>query len=165
MGRATGKPLTLLRRILDFRPRAMSDVPPPPPDLSAPVPPEPLTPGSGLPPPTAAGLASLFSLPGGVIFYWLDRKDPLVLFYSVQAILLGGILFFASFCYRMAAFVFGAVPYLGEVVMWAVNFVWMIFILLWLTVWGVSTVCAFFGKRWQLPFLAPVIRRLTSRQL
>lgn len=137
----------------------------PPPVSTAPTPPPAgqVAPGSGLPVNIAAGLASLFVLPGGVVFMFLDRKDAYVRFYALQAIILGCILFLIWMLQWLLASIFGAIPLLGVYFVGGINFVFAILRLAWMIIWIISTVCAFSGKQWRLPFLSEWLKRYISR--
>src|SRR5437763_16614367 len=61
------------------------DAPPPPPADSGPK-------STGLPSNVAAALACI-PLIGGLVFYILEKHDPLVRFYAMQSIIFGGVWF------------------------------------------------------------------------
>ena len=131
---------------------------------STPIPPVgPVAPGSGLPINVAAGLASLFTLPGGLVFMFLDRKEPYVRFYAIQGIVLGAIAFLLGTVQWLMTVIFTPIPFLGKFFLGVFGFVLALVWLVWMAIWVVSTVCAFSGKQWRVPFLSTLLARYISR--
>lgn len=135
------------------------------PPAETPVAPDGMTvaPGSGLPAATAAGLASLFSVVGGAVFFFLDRKVPLVRYYSILAILLGAILFLVQTMFNFAIAVFSHIWVIGRIIVWGLNFMSAVFVVIWLIVWVLATVAAFRGRQLPIPYLSPLVKRLSLR--
>jgi uncharacterized membrane protein len=126
----------------------------------------PVAPGSGLPENVAAGLASLLTLPSGLVFYLLDRRSPFVRFYAIQGIVLGAIAFILGIGASVVNFFIGfikIVPFLGALVSNIFGFVFAVILLIWTTIWIISTVNAFRGRRWAIPYLSQVMERYNSR--
>ena len=141
----------------------MSDDPLPFAETTAPHPAKSVAPGSGLPSTTAAGLASLFSIVGGAVFYFLDRKDPFVRYASIQAIILGIILILVTITTELGYLIFAHLWIVGILFRWIITAVSTLFELVWTAAWIVTTFNAFRGRQWQLPYLAPVVKRLAMR--
>ncbi len=114
--------------------------------------------GSGLPKNTAAGLAALFPLVGGIVFFMLDRKDPYVRFYSVQSIGFGILIVAAEIVLGILATILGFL-HLGPLV----GLLGMLFSLAVFVVVIVATINAFRGKEWQIPFIWPLIQKYESK--
>jgi uncharacterized membrane protein len=126
----------------------------------------PLAPGSGLPENVAAGLASLFTLPSGLVFFFLDRRSPYVRFYAVQGIVLGSIGFILWIGGSVVNYFIGfinKIPIAGPLVSNVVGFVLAVILLIWTTLWIISTVNAFRGKRWALPYLSTILERYNTK--
>jgi uncharacterized membrane protein len=126
----------------------------------------PMAPGSGLPENVAAGLASLFTLPSGLVFFFLDRRSPYVRFYAVQGILLGSIGFLLWIGGSVVNFLIGfisKIPIAGPLVSNVVGFILAVILLIWTTLWIISTVNAFRGKRWALPYLSTILERYNAK--
>lgn len=132
-------------------PEVPSSTPPtPPPSASA---------GSGLPKTTAAGLASLFSLLGGIVFFLLDRKDPYVRFYSIQSAAWGALIFVFGIVASILVSIFARVPVIGGLLGLIITVVY----LAWMVVWVISTVNAFRGKEWQIPYFWDFVKKYESK--
>ena len=81
--------------------------PPPTPPFTPPA----VTEGTGLPRNISAALACIFLLPGGVVFYILDRRDAFVRLYALQSIVLSAVSFalYLAFyiCFLIVAHIWG----------------------------------------------------------
>jgi uncharacterized membrane protein len=122
----------------------------------------PNAPGSGLPENVAAGLASLLTLPSGLVFFLLDRRSAFVRFYAIQGIVLGSVLLLFGIATMVVNFfVSFVVPikFIGPLIHWVVGFVLAVVWLIWTTIWIISTINAFRGKRWAIPFLSTVLHQ------
>jgi uncharacterized membrane protein len=121
--------------------------------------PAPASAGSGLSRNTAAGLASLFSLVGGLVFFFLDRKDPYVRFYSIQSIALGAVAIAFNIATTILTIILGKIPFVGGLL----GLVILVVSLAIFVVWLISTINAFRGKEWQIPFLWDFVKKYESR--
>jgi uncharacterized membrane protein len=126
----------------------------------------PVAPGSGLPENVAAGLASLLTLPSGLVFYVLDRRSPFVRFYAIQGIVLGAIGFILGIGASVVNFFLGfirPIPFLGSLISNVFGFVLAVILLIWTTIWIISTVNAFRGRRWAIPYLSQAMEHYKTR--
>jgi uncharacterized membrane protein len=122
-----------------------------------------LTPGSGLPPRTAACYASLLLLPGGVVFYCLDRKDPYVRYYAIQSIVISALGLMVHGIVLSVNYIFSPIWLIGWIFVWIVNVAYALFFMVWVVIWVITTINAYRGKKWHLPVLARVFKGLASR--
>jgi uncharacterized membrane protein len=106
--------------------------------------------GSGLPPNVAAGLAELFPLIGGIIFYSLDRQNALVRFHSMQSIYFGA----AWLVLSVVFFVLSWIP----IVNFLVGIVWFLAGLGAFILWLIAVVNAFGSREWEMPVLGRMVR-------
>ena len=131
--------------------------------MSEPEPTPPAPPTTGLAPNVAAGIAALFPLVGGVVFFVLEKKDKFVRFWAMQSILLGGVAFAVSIALRVAEFVFGYIPVVGKLMLlllWVAN---LVFGIAWFIVYVIGIVKAFTGKEWEIPVLGKLARQQLER--
>lgn len=145
----------------------MSDLPEsqPAPETPPPVAPEPvLVPvqptgtATGLSPSVCAGLAMLFPLVGGLVFYVLEPKNAYTRFYSLQSIALGAVAVVVNVVATIASIVFASIPVLGwflGILFWIVL---MILGLAFLVVFILGVVKAFTGVEWEIPWLGKYAR-------
>jgi uncharacterized membrane protein len=124
-------------------------------------PPVPASAGSGLPKNIAAGLCCVFPLLGGIIFFMLDRKDPYVRFYSIQSIGFGAILLAYQIAMQILIIMLGILHLTPVIVL--IGLLSVLISLVVLAIWVISSVNAFRGKEWQIPFIWPLIKQYESR--
>src|SRR4051812_15748417 len=120
----------------------------------------PNAPGSGLPENVAAGLASLLTLPSGLVFFLLDRRSALVRFYAIQGIVLGSVLLLFGIATMVVNFfvsIVAPIKFIGPLIHWVVGVVLAGVWLIWTTVWIISTINAFRGKGWGIGFIWTVL--------
>lgn len=132
---------------------------PPPPERPAKRPggiPE--TEGSQLPRNVAATLAVLIPF-GGILFLFLDRREPFVRFHSAQSLLLWVLAFAIWLTVEIANFILGGIPLLGYVLLYLVGLLNWIVTLAWLCAWGFCVYTAYRHKEWPLPYLGAIARR------
>ena len=139
----------------------MSDIPSPPSGLPASNSPQPET--TGLAPNIAAGLAAVFPLVGGIIFFLLEKKDKFVRFWAMQSMFLGGLALAVSIAMQIAGFVFGFIPVVGKLMGILLGFAHLIFSLAWFVVYVIGIVKAFTGKEWEIPWLGKLARQQLAR--
>lgn len=123
---------------------------------------QPVSPTTGLPRNIAAGLASIFTLIGGIIFLVLERKDAFVRFYSIQSILLGGLAVIVSLAVAVVSFIFSHIPIVGDLLNAALRFINYGFSLAWFVVYVVVVVKAFMGQEWLVPYLGQIAKRQSA---
>jgi uncharacterized membrane protein len=125
--------------------------PPPPPSAAGPK-------STGLPSNIAAALACI-PLIGGIIFFILEKHDPFVRFYSMQSIVFGMAWFLFNVVSAIMHGIFGAIPGIGGILVffWAIiaAIVQIGFVVLWI----ITTVKAFTGVRWDIPYIGPIARK------
>src|SRR5882724_1127728 len=83
------------------------DAPPPPPPLDPEAPQS-----TGLPSNIAAALACI-PLVGGLVFYFLEKRDTFVRFYAMQSIILGGALLLCWIVYSIVYGILTPIPAIG----------------------------------------------------
>ena len=121
--------------------------------------PPPLAGGTGLQPNIAAGLATIFTLVGGIIFLVLEKKNAFVRFYAMQSVFLGGAIIAASIAVRILSAIFLHVPLLGWLVALLLNILFLVVWLGWFVVYVIAIVNAFSNKEWEIPVLGPLARK------
>ncbi len=120
---------------------------------------------TGLPPNISATLAVMIPLIGGIAFLFLERKDRLVRFYSIQSIVLGVLLGAAYLVLGLVQFIFSPIGVIGPLVIKVATFVYGIFALFWLALYFIAMGCAFMGRIWALPYLGPMAKRYLSNKM
>lgn len=133
------------------------------------TPPEPIQPiTSGLSRNVAAGLACIFSILGGVVFFVLEKKDEFIRFWAMQAIFLGVLAFAATIFFTIAHIALGHLPLIGGLMGILVSLLHWAFDLVWLIVYIITIVKAFSNVEWEIPWLGKLARRqlaeMESRQ-
>ncbi|HEV7401985.1 MAG TPA: hypothetical protein VGO11_03630 [Chthoniobacteraceae bacterium] len=129
--------------------------PPQPPPVEAPFEQVGATEGTGLPRNIAAALACIFPFIGGIVFYFLDRRDRFVRFYALQSIVLGVVYLVACIAFDVSIFIFHRVPVLGWFFAKAYLLASLALCVLWLClIWN-----AYKGKTFELPVLWKVAKR------
>ena len=121
--------------------------------------PPPLAGGTGLQPNIAAGLATIFTLVGGIIFLVLEKKNAFVRFYAMQSVFLGGAIIAVSIAVWILSAIFLHVPLLGWLVALLLNILFLVVWLGWFVVYVIATVNAFSNKEWEIPVLGPLARK------
>ncbi len=114
---------------------------------------------TNLPSNVAAGLSVLIPLFGGIGLLLFERKDRFVRFYALQSIVLGVLLGAAFLILSLVQLIFQHVPLFGGAVLWAAEFVFGVYALIWLGLYIMTFAQAFLGKVWAIPYLGPVVKR------
>ncbi len=145
-----------------------SSTPPPPPPVPptavpAPDPSFSTAETTGLPPNIAAGLASLLSLVGGIIFLILEKRDPFVRFYAMQSTILGAIALGFSVALQIAIALLHFIPLLGTLIAVLLGLVGMLVGLAFFLAWIVMVLRAFSGKEWEVPYIRKIARAQLAR--
>jgi uncharacterized membrane protein len=101
-----------------------------------------------------AGLCAVFHLLGGIIFYFIEKKDLFVRHWAVQSIYFGGAWIGAFVAIWILSGIFIHLPGIGLISI-------PLFFLLWLIVkvggtilWIIGIIKAFQGQRWEYPIIS-----------
>ena len=109
----------------------------------------------GLTPNIAAGLACLFGLISGIIFLVLEKKDPFVRFWAMQATIFGG----ACVAFWVLVMILVRIPILGVILGLLSLLVYLgIFV-----VWLLMVIKAFTGKEWEMPVIGKIARQQLAK--
>jgi uncharacterized membrane protein len=138
-------------------PQAVGSIPPPPPEREV------NASTIDLPSNIAAALACI-PLIGGIIFYILEKRDGFVRFYAMQSIIFGGAWFLFWILHSSAFAILTPIPAIGLVFRMVLWLIWLVVGLAFLVLWVVSTVKAFTGVRWEMPYIGPIARKQTDAQ-
>ena len=114
---------------------------------------------TGLAPNLAAGIATLFTIVGGVVFLVLEKKDKFVRFWAMQAVFLGGLMLAVSILVRVSYAVFDFIPVVGKLLMVLVGIANLLFSLAWFVVYVITVVKAFTRQEWEIPWLGKLARK------
>ena len=111
---------------------------------------------TGLTSNVAAGLAVVFSLPGGILFLLIEKKDRFVRFWAMQSVVIGVIYFAFQFFTYVVNVVFrgplGFVSWIWNLFAWFVGIGFFI-------LYVVMLVKSFTGKEWEIPVAGKVARQ------
>jgi len=130
----------------------MSDEPPPPPPVSE----SPQT--TGLPSNIAAAIACI-PLVGGLVFYFLEKRDQFVRFYAMQSIILGGVYLLCWIVYSIMYGILSPIPAIGFFFGILLNVVWALIRVAVLVLFIITVVKAFTNKLWEIPYIGPIARK------
>jgi uncharacterized membrane protein len=102
-----------------------------------------------------AGLCALFPLIGGIIFYFIEKKDQLVRHWAVQGIFYGGTVFVVGIVISIITTILAVihVGFLGSLI----SFVWFIF---WVVLWILGIIKGFQGAKWEYPIISEQCKKL-----
>jgi uncharacterized membrane protein len=115
---------------------------------------------TGLPSNVGAGICAIFTLIGGIIFYFIEKKDQLVRHWAVQAIFFGGTWLAFAIAVRILAIIFHGIPAIGWL-MGGLLLLATVFVDIALTVlWIVGIIKAFQGQRWEYPYISEQCKKL-----
>ena len=138
--------------------------PPPAPEPNPPPEPPPrgeTTQSTGLPSNIAAALACI-PLVGGLIFWFLEKRDSFVLFYAMQSIIFGGAWVVFNIISRIVFDIFGSIPALGPVLVFLWAIIQALVHLAFLVIMVIAMIKAFSGSRWDIPYVGPVARKYSG---
>ena len=113
---------------------------------------------TGLPSNVAAAIACI-PLIGGIIFYIWEKHDSFVRFYAMQSIIFGGAWLLFNIASQIVYFIFGSIPGIGGILVFFWSLVSGLVHIAALIIWIITTVKAFTGVRWDIPYIGPVARR------
>jgi len=107
----------------------------------------------------AAGLASIFTLVGGIVFLILEKRDKYVRFYAMQSVFLGGAIVAASIVTQIVALIFSHLPLIGWLIALLVGMLFWVLWLGWFVVYLITIIKAFSNQEWEIPVLGPLARK------
>ncbi|MEP6936463.1 MAG: hypothetical protein ABI871_00170 [Chthoniobacterales bacterium] len=116
------------------------------------------SPTTGLPSNVAAALACI-PLIGGIVFYILEKRDAFVRFYAMQSIIFGGAWCLFVFAWNIAHSLLSPIPFVGwlfALILWTF---WAVVNIIAIILWGIATVKALSGTRWEIPYLGRIARQ------
>ena len=128
----------------------MADATPPLPNVS----------DTGLPSNVAAGICAIFHLLGGLVFYFIERKDQFVRHWAIQTIYFGGAWMAVFFAIAFLSAIFTHAPLVGWI--FALLFVLLNFAV-WLggvVLWIIGIVKAFQGEKWEYPITSELGKKI-----
>jgi|SRR6516164_4167932 len=113
---------------------------------------------TGLPSNIAAGLIAIFTLLGGIIFYFVEKKDQFVRHWAVQGIFFGGTWIVVWIVLGIFnSLILMHIPFLGWLLAALLHFVlWIAFVVLWI----MGIIKAFQAQRWEYPFISEQCKKL-----
>jgi uncharacterized membrane protein len=124
------------------------------------TPPLPNVSDTGLPSNVAAGICAIFHLLGGLVFYFVERKDQFVRHWAIQTIYFGGAWMAAFFAIAFLSAIFTHAPLVGWIfalLFVLVNFaVWLGGVVLWI----IGIVKAFQGEKWEYPITSELGKKI-----
>jgi uncharacterized membrane protein len=102
-----------------------------------------------------AGLCAVFPLIGGIVFYFIEKKDRLVRHWAVQSIFFGGTAIVISIVVGLIAGILeiAHIGFLGFLLYLA----WKIFCLV---LWILGLINGFQGKQWEYPIISEQCKKL-----
>jgi uncharacterized membrane protein len=109
---------------------------------------------SGLPSNVAAGLCAIFTLLGGIIFYFIEKKDQFVRHWAIEAIFFGAAWIAAHFLVMIIGAIFGHLPVVGLLFTLLAALLSLIVSLGGLILWIIGIIKAFQGQRWEYPIIS-----------
>jgi uncharacterized membrane protein len=114
---------------------------------------------SGLQPNIAAGLATLFSIIGGIVFLVIEKKNAFVRFYAMQAIFLGAASFALGIALNILSAILGHLPGLGALGIILTSLVSLVVSLAFFVLYIITIIKAFSGEEWEIPYLGAMARK------
>jgi uncharacterized membrane protein len=118
------------------------------------IPPSPTGSDTGLPSNVAAGLCAIFYLIGGVIFYFIEKKDLFVRHWAIQSIFFGAAWIGAYIVISILSGILDHLPGVGFIFA-------LLFFLLRLVIglggtilWIIGIIKAFQGQTWEYPIIS-----------
>jgi uncharacterized membrane protein len=109
---------------------------------------------TGLPSNVAAGLCAIFHLIGGIVFYFIEKKDLFVRHWAIQAIFFGAAWTGAALAISILREMISPLPGIGLVFRLLFPLLWAV---VWLgggILWILGIIKAFLGQKWEYPFIS-----------
>jgi len=110
---------------------------------------------TGLASNVGAGLCALIPLIGGLIFYFIEKKDRLVRHWAVESIFFGGAIIVISIVVAVIAGIL-EIAHIGFLA-FLLYLAWKIF---YLVLWILGLINGFQGKHWEYPIISEQCKRL-----
>jgi uncharacterized membrane protein len=104
----------------------------------------------------ASGLCAIFTWIGGLIFFFIEKKDGLVRHWAVQAIFFGGTWVVVSIGLNILTLILVHVPLIGLLIGLLGFVLFWVFIVLWI----MGIIKAFQGTRWEYPIISAQCKKL-----
>jgi uncharacterized membrane protein len=108
---------------------------------------------TGLPSNVAAGLCAVLPLVGGIIFYFVEKKDLFVRHWAVQSIYFGGTWMGASLAWILSG-ILGHLPGIGFIFALVCFVLWIIIQFGAPILWIIGMIKAFQGEKWEYPIIS-----------
>lgn len=115
---------------------------------------------TGLPSNVGAGICAIFTLVGGIIFYFIEKKDLFVRHWAVQGIFFGGTTLAFSIAVKIAAAIFHAIPGIGGLLLGLLGLVSVLVNIAFVVLWILGVIRAFQGQRWEYPYISEQCKKL-----
>jgi uncharacterized membrane protein len=109
---------------------------------------------TGLPSNVAAGLCAIFHLLGGIVFYFVEKKDLFVRHWAVQAIYFGAAWIGAFIAISVLSGILGHLPGVGFIFALLFALLWFIVWLVGVILWIIGIIKAFQGQKWEYPIIS-----------
>jgi Predicted membrane protein len=113
---------------------------------------------TGLPSNVAAALAC-FPLIGGLIFWFLEKRDSFVRFYAMQSIIFGAAWLLFNIASGILHAILWSLPAVGGLFGTLWTFVAAFIHLALFIIMVIAMIKAFSGSRWDIPYVGPIARR------
>jgi uncharacterized membrane protein len=114
---------------------------------------------TGLPSNVGAGLCAIFPLIGGIIFYFIEKKDSFVRHWAVQSIYFGVSTFVLFFALMIVLQIFAHIPLIGWIFAILLGLLVFVFYIGYFILWIMGIIKAFTGQRWEYPYLTPLWKK------
>ena len=115
---------------------------------------------TGLPSNVGAGLCAIFTLLGGIIFYFIEKKDQFVRHWAVEAIFFGAALFLAQIAVMIIGGILGHLPVIGLLFALLATLLSLVISLGGCVLWVIGIIKAFQGQKWEYPVISAQGRKL-----
>ena len=115
---------------------------------------------TGLAPNLAAGLAVLFGIIGGIVFFLVEKRDQFVRFWAMQSIFFGAAIFVLGI---VGSVFLGIVSHISVILGFLFSLVFSVVWLGVLILWVIMLVQAFSSKEWELPILGKMAREQLAK--
>ncbi|MBV8173849.1 MAG: DUF4870 domain-containing protein, partial [Verrucomicrobia bacterium] len=102
----------------------------------------------------AAGLCAIFHLLGGIVFYFVEKKDLFVRHWAVQAIYFGAAWIGAFIAISVLSGILGHLPGIGFIFALLFALLWFIVWLVGVILWIIGIIKAFQGQKWEYPIIS-----------
>ena len=116
---------------------------------------------TGLPSNVGAGLCAIFPLIGGIIFYFIEKKDSLVRHWAVQSIYFGASTFVLFFALMIVLQIFAHIPLIGWIFAILLGLLVFVFYIGYFILWIMGIIKAFTGQRWIHLYFLRLKQKLT----